>query len=910
MEWFNILLARMRALFRRESVLRDIEEELRVHVEMETETNIEKGMPPDEARAAALKSFGALVRNTELGYDIRGGGWLETLWQDLRYGVRVLLKAPGFTAVAALTLALGIGVNTAIFTLFDIFLRPLPVKDPDTVVTLDWGASERRWFSYPDYAYFRDNAQSFSGLVARGPEQILLNGRDESEESRRVNAEMVSDNFFPTLGVGAILGRTFTPEENSAAGKQPVVVLSHHFWQSHFGGDPNIIGQTLRFQGKPFTVIGVMARGFAGIGVDPQTYDMWLPLMMRPEVGSSSGANVDFFGSRDTRWLMLTGRLKPGRTMEEARAEMKLLSGQLSSAYPQLDPKKSAQEKIVRVTPAARLPVDARGFWPMMGVVLCATGLVLLIACSNIANLLLARAAVRGKEIGMRLCLGASRGRVIRHLLTESLLLAGIGGVVGLLLAWWSAGFIVAAALSRARDDKVAAAALNLNPDARIVAFTLLLSLFSAIAFGLAPALRTTRLDLVATIKDEGAALGHLIGRSRLRNGLVIAQVAICLTLLMVAGLLLRGLIRAVTMDPGFETKNVLLLDLNLGNSGYTQARAEQFKRDLSARLAVMPGVQSVAPGGSPMWDGNYTTITTPANGGMAGRRYDDVPYLKVSHNYFETISLRIVRGRGFTEEETRAGAAVAVVSESTARNLWPGADPLGKELRMESKAKSSQPGAVELSTVQVIGVARDVYSFRRMGEIPPLKFFTPATEGLSDPGLVRTAGDARKIKPPVMAAIRELDPSLIPDLETLEETIARSPRVRGTDVVSLLATVLGLLALFLATIGIYGVMSYAVGQRTREIGIRMALGARSRDVMKLVIRQGMRLVLIGVAIGMAASLAVSRLLKSFLFGLSATDPMAFGIIPLLLAAIALIACYVPARRATKVDPLVALKYE
>jgi ABC-type antimicrobial peptide transport system permease subunit len=306
----------------------------------------------------------------------------------------------------------GIGVNTAIFTLFDIFLRPLPVKDPDTVVTLDRGSY--RWFSYPDYAYFRDNAQVFSGLVARGPEQILLNGRDASEETRRVNAEFVSDNFFSTLGVGAILGRTFTPEENSVAGKQPVVVLSHHFWQSHFAGTQNVIGQTLRFHGKPFTVIGVMARGFAGIG--PETYDVWLPLMIRPEVRSNSGANVDFFGARDTQWLMLTGRLKSGLTMEEARAEMKLLSGQLASAYPQGDPKKSAQEKFVRVTQAARLPADARGFWPMMGIVLGATGLVLLIACSNIANLLLARAAARGKEIGVRLCLGASRGRVIRQL--------------------------------------------------------------------------------------------------------------------------------------------------------------------------------------------------------------------------------------------------------------------------------------------------------------------------------------------------------------------------------------------------------------------------------------------------------------------------------------------------------------
>jgi macrolide transport system ATP-binding/permease protein len=908
MFWLRLIYTRLYGLLRKDRIEQEMDDEMRFHLLMRTRENIERGMRPDEAEREARRRFGNVGRIKDLARDIKGGGFMETLLQDLRYGARMLLKAPGFTAVAALTLALGIGVNTAIFTLFDIFLRPLPVKDPDTVVTLDRGTSERRWFSYPDYAYFRDNAQSFSGLVARGPEQILLNGRDASEDTRRVNAEFVSDNFFSTLGVGAVLGRTFTPEDNSAAGKQPVVVLSHHFWQSHFTGAPKVIGQTLRFQGKPFTVIGVMARGFAGIG--PETCDLWLPLLMKPEVGSQWGGNSDLFGSRNIQWLMLTGRLKSGRTMGEARAEMKLISGQLASAYPQLDPNKSDQEKIVRLTPAARLPADTRGFWPMMGVVLGATGLVLLIACSNIANLLLARTAVRGKEVGVRLCLGASRGRVIRQLMTESLLLAGIGGGAGLLLAWWSAGLMVSAVLSRVGDDKVVAAALNLAPDARILAFTLLLSLLSAVAFGLAPALRTTRLDLVATIKDEGAALGHLIGRSRLRNGLVIAQVAICLTLLMTAGLLLRGLIRAVTMDPGFETKNVLFLGLNLGDSGYTKARAEQFKRDLSARLAVMPGVQSVSPGVSPMWDGNYTTISAPANDGSEGARYRGVPYLQASHNYFETVGLRIVRGRGFTEEETRARAAVAVVSESTARNLWPGADPLGKELRMESKAKSSQPGAVELSTVQVIGVARDVHSIRRIGEIPPLKFFTPATEGLSDPGLVRTTGDARKIKPLVMAAIRELDPSLIADLETLEEAIVKSNRVRATDVVSLLATVLGLLAFFLATIGIYGVMSYAAGQRTREIGIRMALGARGRDVMKLVVRQGMSLVLIGVAIGLAASLAVGQLLKSFLFGLSAADPMTFGIIPLLLAAVALLACYLPARRSAKVDPMVALRCE
>src|SRR5215475_9079479 len=307
MFWLRLIYARLYGLLRKNRIEQEMDDEMRFHLLMRTRQNIERGMRPDEAEREARRRFGNLGRIKDLARDIKGGGFMETLLQDLRYGVRMLLKAPGFTIVAALTLALGIGVNTAIFTLFDIFLRPLPVKDPDTVVTFDWGTSERRWFSYPDYAYFRDNAQSFSGLIARGPEHILLNGRDASEETRRVNAEFVSDNFFSTLGVGAILGRTFTPEENSAAGKRPVVVLSHHFWQSHFGGDPNVIGQTLRFYGNPFTVIGVMARGFAGIGgAGPETYDLWLPLAMRPEVVSRSSANVDFFSSSDIQWLLLT----------------------------------------------------------------------------------------------------------------------------------------------------------------------------------------------------------------------------------------------------------------------------------------------------------------------------------------------------------------------------------------------------------------------------------------------------------------------------------------------------------------------------------------------------------------------------------------------------------------------------
>ena len=830
---------------------------------------------------------------------------MQTLIQDLRYSVRMLWKKPGFTLIAVLTLALGIGINTALFTGFNIFLRPQPVKDPDTIVRLEYeGAGRENRFSFTDYAYFREHTQVFSEVIAaQQEEKILLGEKTPGVEPEEILGNFVSDNYFVMLGGGAGVGRLFSSEENRVPGRDAVVVLSHGFWQRRFAGDTQIVGRNLLLNGKPFTVIGVTSPSYVGLRYEMP--DIWLPLMMRAAMPTvyfeeTPPERRDWFGGQRFRWLTLNARLKPGKTIQEARAEMGLLLSQVARTTAAIDRKETiAVESINEVRPENEV-------WGVMAMVLGASGLVLLIACFNIANMQLARAASRQKEIGVRLCLGASRWRIIRQLLTESMLLAALGGIGGVLLAWWSLDLLLAGALSRYGGGDVVRLAVDISPDARVLAFSSLLALASGIAFGLAPALRATRPDLVTMIKDKGANVSPRLARSWLRNGLVVAQVSLCLLLLIPAGLFLRGLQRVLATDPGFETKKLLSVGYSLELSSYDSQRAKLFQQQLIERLTSSPGVQAVSLDRSFAGRGMLTLLDEP---GATPSQFGPVPFEGITANYLDTIGTPLLQGRGFTEEEVNAKAPVVIISESTARNIWPGQNPLGRTLRLEEQLREGSE--VVFPVARVIGIARDNQTYR-VGQTPPLFLYMPhAVLGEMDTTLlVRTTGDAVRLKELVRRKAYTLEPVLRLFVSTAEERIAKDKSVLATRAASEGASALGGLALLLAAIGIYGVMAWSVAQRTRELGIRMALGAQRRDLLTLVLKQGMKLVLLGVVIGLPLSLALMQVMKGLLFGLSTSDPAAFSVVTALLTIVALLACYIPARRATKVDPLVALRYE
>ena len=681
------------------------------------------------------------------------------------------------------------------------------------------------------------------------------------------------------------------------------MVLSYALWQGRFGANPQVLGQTVRLNNKPFVVIGVMAPGFVGLGVrSTRAPDVWLPVMMAGEIWPQVS---DYFSSRQIGWLNLFGRLKPGRTISEAQAEVSVLFSQLARAYPEIDPKFKV---IVKPLWGLVGPTRPKGsLWVMLGGVLTPTLIVLLIACSNIANLQLARAAARQKEIGVRLCLGASRSRVIRQLLTESILLAILGGGAGLLFAWWTLKAFLASVLSFTPMAPTTIAAVKhlANPDWRVLSFTLLLSFLSAIAFGLVPALHATRSDLVAMIKDEGFVFSRRMARSRLRNGLVVAQVSLCLMLLIAAGLLLRGFIRAGVMVEELKTGNLLFVQPRTCLAGYDESRARQFCEDLAARLDGSPGVQAV------------TMVQNPPRGMTLSLKREDgrrviTRYYQIAPNYFDAVGIPIVRGRGISEGEARAGAEVVVVTEATARKLWPDQEPVGKNVMVALPPnRETKSGEWTLTSHQVVGVARDALGLMAPNaESEPLFMYAPLPPRLPVALLVRTSREAKEMQSSVRSVSRTIDPTVLLRMSFLEdyfEVVAHAKEVR---IIAVLAVSLGLLALSLAAVGLYGVMAYSVAQRTREIGIRMALGAQPRDVLGIVFSQGLRLVGIGVVLGVAGGAAVSRVLRTLLFGLSPFDPIAYVSVSLFLVAVALLACYLPARRATKVDPLTALRHE
>jgi predicted permease len=839
---------------------------------------------------------------------------MQTLWRDLRYGVRVLVKRPGFTLVAVMTLGLGIGVNTALFAGFNLLMRPTQIKDAEAVVKIECQAEEEnRNFSYIEYAYYRDHLQTLSDFLPTSEEWFQLEEETAGIESLKIKGIFTSDTYLSALGGVMELGRFFTKEENGmAAGRVAVVVLSHYFWQQNFAGDSGIVGRTVKLNGKQFKVIGVTSPNF--VGLQTEMPDIWLPLMTRAEFstptleGASSRAG-DWFENRNYLWLSLHARLKPGKTVAEAQAELANLQSQLPDAAA------SGSKKFISVEPAFRLGGD-ESLRVTMAVVLGASGLVLLIACSNIANMLLARGAARQNEIGVRLAIGASRWRVTRQLLTESFLLAIAGGAVGLLFARWGIQMLFPWVVARSEGRDFAKSAISLSLDWRVLVFAISLSLLSGIAFGLLPALRATRPDLVAVLRDDKARFGGRLARSWLGNGLVIAQVALSFTLLIPAGLLLRAMTKMLSSDRGYASNRLLVVEYRrMSPLGPGASDPLPFQQQLMSHLAKSRDVLSISPQHE---FGGLVRITLPASQEpgrekAAGNHFDQVPFHWVTAGYLNTIGTPIILGRGFTAKEVESKIPVIIVSQSTAHNLWPGDNPLDKAMRIERRLSD---GSIEviMPVAKVIGVARDNQIYRA-GHTPPLFFYAPQLPNIDEFRripllLVRTGPDPASMKEAVRKEALAMEPRLLLTVATSEAVFGESSSINTTRIASELATILGCLALLLATLGLYGVMTFAVAQRTREIGVRIALGAQAWHVQRLVIAQGMRLVLIGVVIGVPISMVVSRGMKSMLFGLSTTDAITYLAVAGLLAIAGLMACWMPALRAARVNPMISLRCE
>jgi macrolide transport system ATP-binding/permease protein len=827
------------------------------------------------------------------------------LFQDVRYALRQLRKSPGFTTVAVLTLGLGIGLNSAIFTLFDaLTLRPLPISDPDAVVNvyqrMQDQAGSYRSFSYPEYVALRQSNAVFSGLIAYSwiPAEMVTPTRSTVDGAEEAHGLLVTTNYFPLLGGEAALGRTFLTEEDESHGAQPVMVLSHGFWEEHFSSDRSIVGKSVKLNGTLMTVVGVASAGF--VGTEPQTPDFWVPMMMQAQLMPGDERLSD----RHSFWLDVVARLKPGVSPKQAQTGMDALINRIAPDYLGTNQKASidlvAGSLLAR--PDVRGEVDSLAF-----LVMASVAMILLIACANVANLSLARSAVRQKEIGVRLSLGASRGRVVQQLLTESLLVALLSGVAGLLLARWLPGAIVG--LLRFQHGQPISVPLVL--DIPVLGYTLLLSVGTAIVFGLVPALRASRTNPNSASKGEITTSGQGGGRLRLHSVLVGTEISVCLVLLLGAGLLARALRRAQTVDPGFDMKHVLALSIDLNLHGYDNERAAEFHRHLTEQLQALPGVKAVSVASlAPLGGvGRAAPVTAAGSNGPVGASETSVGYWVVSPNYFGTLSIPIVQGRSFGLRDTDQGTPVAIINEAMARQFWPGQDPVGKRLR---------PGPPSVPFTEVVGVVKNTRGARLWEADQPYVYLPllqnntrgPAiqTEQLGMKILIRTNGNPDDISAIVQRVVRTLDPNVQGSAATLGKSAERW--VWFSQVGAMLSGSLGILGLFLASLGIYGLMSYSVAQRTHELGIRIALGANRSDILKLVLGQGLRISLVGLVVGLAIALGVTRVIATMLYGVKPTDPVTLGGVSVLLTAVALLASYLPARRAAKVEPLVALRYE
>jgi predicted permease len=902
MRSLRALLVRLASLLGKRRRDAELTEELETHVAMHVDDNVRSGMDPIEARREALMKLGGVTQSRELYRQQARLPVLERLLQDLRYGARMLRKNPGFAVVAIVTLALGIGANTAIFSVVNgVLLRPLPYKDPARLMVVYSsfnGVPAGGATSPPDFRTLREQNHSFESLSAYYGETSNLTGVGRPE---RIRGRIVSAEYFSTLGVQPMLGRGFLPGEEKW-GSHRVVIVSYGFWRSHLNADPDIANKTFDLDGERYNVVGVMPASFFDGNPD---IAMWMPMAWKQ--GDNSDSHNNYF-------LSMWGRLKAGVTQQQAYADLNAIMLSIAQQFPE---NKGIGADLKPLHEA--WVGDTR---PALLVLLTAVGLVLLIACVNLANLLLARAVGRQKEIAIRSAMGAGRGRLLRQFVTESILLALLGGALGLALAYLSLGL-----LPLAKDVLPLMAQIHL--DGRVLLFTVGLCLLTGLLFGLMPAVQSSRSQrLQDALKEGGRTSQEGAGRNRLRAGLVITEVALAMVLLIGSGLAIRSFQRLLGVDPGFSPDHVLSFSISLPGSYDPEpdnlarigapARLIALEEQLLNKIEQIPGVEAAGATSSlPLRGENWGKLFTPLDRPLPTSidTVEHVQYRPVTGHYFRSLGIRLLKGRLLDEHDQANSPYSVVVNEALVRKYWPGQDPIGKEVLLAPPENllppNLLPAGLHLQKFSIVGVVADAHYGGLDANAVPVVYASIRQHDFSmHPAfVVRSNGDPNALISSIRSELAQLDKGLpIADVSTMEQIMSESvaqPRLQAV-----LLGLFGALAIALAVVGIYGVMSYAVSERTSEIGIRMALGATPGNILKMVGTQGLMFTIIGLAVGLGLALSLTRLMSKILFGVSPTDPLTFGVIAVLLAAVALLACWVPARRATKVDPLVALRYE
>jgi putative ABC transport system permease protein len=884
---FRAWVFRLRGLFQKQKREEQLNEELETHLALLTQRKIDGGMEPGAARAAALREFGGLEQIKEAAREQRVWLSADQFWQDLRFGARMLLRTPGFSALAILCLTLGIGTNAAVFSWIEgILIRPYPlVAHQDRMFALNAttrGSTGYTELSFPEFLDYEKNATLFESFII---DRIMGTTLSVGDRAERATGGIVSANYFDALGVQPILGRGFRPEESSGRNAHPVTVVSYRTWQDRYGGDPNIIGRTQILNGVQHTIIGVAPEKFHGTFIG-YSFSFWVPTSMQ-ETFDTTGYKLE---DRGARWIEGYAFLKPGVTRQQGDAELHAISQRLEKEYPETN-----RGRDLSLSPLWKTPFNqASNMSTTLGITMAVVFFVLLIACANVSNLLLARSLLRRHEMTMRLALGAGRRRLIQQLFTEGLLLAFIAAVGGIAVAYWCRNALVLSFPSPAAGIVIDFPG---QIDWRVLAVSAGVCILATLIFALVPAIQASHLDLSGALKTEAGGVLSGSSRSRLRSGLVLVQVSLSFVLLAGTGLLLQSLQRMQRASPGFST-DVIVSGADLFSAGYNLERAKAFHTQLLDRAREIPGVESATLARLvPFSYGAFSSAPLEIDGYQpAPDEQLTISYNEVAEDYFKTLGIPIVAGREFQRTDDENAMPVAVINETMAAKYWPGKDPVGQRFKLKDR------------WLQIAGVAKDV-NYENKLELPRSFFYVPVRQNfvVSNNLLIRTRATPGAIRNALASEVHALDPNLAPTAPfRVQEQVDRKGYTQR--LATTLIAIFGAMALFLAAIGLYGVMSYSVSQGTRELGLRMALGARAGDLLRMVVARGLRLTIAGVFLGAIAALILTRLMGDLLYQVSPYDPTVFGFALVVMAAVAFIACFIPARRATRIDPVTALR--